>query len=578
MTTKYKTLLKTGLFIFVFLCGCVFPLFGDNGKWVIAAQKFAPDKSIAEDAVNTKMGEMIPADILEKIGYSATRNIYPDERFERSKYKLRTERQSLFLQLSAEYKKRDALVLSNYSDFKLKSAIHDSEKKIKEIQKKIDNNLAELKKATEENEVQMGQVEDALKNSNEDKTELTRFKNLFKNIFVKDESIIQKENISFYKDDYTALYTLPESLKNLPVDNPLCEKNIVSAGINTLITGHFSKYGDYISVYVDVYLFPGAKKIGSVVEVGSMQELELINTSIVMQIIPILANSLPVQLEIEIKPQEARAKTKVFIDNVLQPLENDKLIVDSGINTIQFVSDGYKSASTTYNFEGNKRYKIEVNFEKPKNGYIQVGLRKPIEGNMLMNGEHALEIDGKKSQIAINGKAILGEFITEDGNTAFFYVPEKMVYDGNYVSIKPKPMDRMAYIDKRRKIMYGTYSLFILSLIPTFYTYGNYQNYVNLYQNYQIDVETARKWQTATNVSRFVTIGCGILWGYELVRYLIAANSVLPQNARDDDNIYFEYADPETIKAKTEAEAKAKAEENKETDNTEIEKNGDTEE
>ena len=577
MTTKYKTLLKTGL-LFILLCGSAFPLFSENGKWLIAAQKFAPDKSIAEDAVNTKMGEMIPADILEKIGYSATRNIYPDERFERSKYKLRTERQSLFLQLSAEYKKRDALVLSNYSDFKLKSAIHDSEKKIKEIQKKIDNNLAELKKATEENEVQMGQVEDALKNSNEDKTELTRFKNLFKNIFVKDESIIQKENISFYKDDYTALYTLPESLKNLPVDDPLCEKNIVSAGINTLITGHFSKYGDYISVYVDVYLFPGAKKIGSVVEVGSMQELELINTSIVMQIIPILANSLPVQLEIEIKPQEARAKTKVFIDNVLQPLENDKLIVDSGINTIQFVSDGYKSAGTTYNFEGNKRYKIEVNFEKPKNGYIQVGLRKPIEGNMLMNGEHALEIDGKKSQIAINGKAILGEFITEDGNTAFFYVPEKMVYDGNYVSIKPKPMDRMAYIDKRRKIMYGTYSMFILSLIPTFYTYGNYQNYVNLYQNYQVDVETASKWQTATNVSRFVTIGCGILWGYELVRYLIAANSVLPQNARDDDNIYFEYADPETIKAKAEAEAKAKAEENKETDNTEIEKNGDIEE
>ena len=196
MTTKYKTLLKTGL-LCILLCGSAFPLFSENGKWLIAAQKFAPDKSIAEDAVNTKMGEMIPADILEKIGYSATRNIYPDERFERSKYKLRTERQSLFLQLSAEYKKRDALVLSNYSDFKLKSAIHESEKKIKEIQKKIDNNLAELKKATEENEVQMGQVEDALKNSNEDKTELTRFKNLFKNIFVKDESISRRKTYLF---------------------------------------------------------------------------------------------------------------------------------------------------------------------------------------------------------------------------------------------------------------------------------------------------------------------------------------------------------------------------------------------
>lgn len=571
MTTTYKTLLKTGLLFFL-LCSSSFPLFSENGKWVIAAQKFTPDKSIAADNVNSKMGEMIPADILEKIGYSAIRNVYPDERFERSKYKLRTERQSLFLQLSAEYKKRDALVISNYSNLKLKSAIHESEKKIKDIQKKIDNNLAELKKVTEENEVEMGQVEEALKNTNEEKSEITRFKNLFKNIFVKDESIIQKEQISFYKDDYTALYSLPESLRNLPVEDPVCEKNIVSAGINTLITGRFSKYGDYLSVYVDVYLFPGAKKIGSVVEVGSMQELELINTSIVMQLIPILANSLPVQLDITIKPEEARGKTMVFIDNVLQPLENNKLIVDSGINTIQFVSDGYKSAGTTYNFEGNKKYKIEINFEKSKIGYIQVGLKKTIEGNLLMNGEHALEIDGKKSQIAINGKAILGEFLSEDGSTAFFYVPEKMVYDGNYVTIKPKPLDRMAYIDKRRKIMYGTYSLFIMSLIPTFYTYGNYQNYVNLYQNYQTEVETAKKWQTATNVTRFITIGCGVLWGYELVRYLIAANSVLPQNARDEDNIYFEYADPEKIKAQS------KAVENTEIENTEIEKNGVTEE
>ncbi len=575
MTTKYKTLLKTGLFIFVFLCGCVFPLFGDNGKWVIAAQKFVPDKSIASDAVNAKMAEMIPADILEKIGYSAKRNIYPDERFERTKYKLRTERQSLFLQLSAEYKKRDALVLSNYSDFQLKNAIRDSEKKISEIQKKIDANLAELKKATEDNELKMGQVEEALKNSEEDPSEIERFKNLFKNIFVRDESIIQKEQISFYKDDYTALYSLPESMKNLSVDEPTCEKNIVSAGINTLITGHFSKYGDYISVYVDVYLFPGAKKIGSVVEVGSTKELELINTSIVMQIIPILANSIPVQLEITIEPPEAREKTMVYIDNVLQHLENGKLIVDSGINVIQFVSEGYKSAGTTYNFEGNKRYKIEVNFEKPKTGYVQVGLRKPIEGSLLMNGEHALEIDGVKSQIAINGKAILGEFVTENGETAFFYIPEKMVYDGNYVSIKPKPMDRMAYIDKRRKIMYGTYSLFIMSLIPTFYTYGNYQNYVNLYQNYQTDTATAKNWQTATNVTRFISIGCGILWGYELVRYLIAANTVLPQNARDEDNLYFEYVDPEVLKAQKEA-LENQAEENK-TEKSEIEKNGDTE-
>ena len=557
------------------LCGggLLFPLFCENGKWVIAAQKFVPDLSIASDVVNDKTAELIPADILEKIGYSAMRNVYPDERFERTKYKLRTERQSLFLQLSAEYKKRDALVLSNYSDMKLKSAIKESEKKIKDIQKKIDANLAEQKKASDENEKQMAQVDQALKSMNEKESEFDRYKNLFRRMFVHDESIIQQEQISFYKDDYTSLFSFSDQLKELSVTDPLCEKAVVNAGINTLITGRFSKYGEYISVYVDLYSFPGAKRIGSVAEVGSVNDLELINTSIVMQIIPILVNSLPVQLEIAISPEEAEAKTMVFIDNVLQKLENGKIIVDSGINTIQFVSEGYKSATTTYNFESNKKYKIEVNFEKPKTGYIQVGLRKPLEGNLLMNGERAIDIDGKKSQISINGNAILGEFISENGDTAFFYIPEKMVYDGNYVTIKPKPMDRMAYIDKRRKIMYGTYSVFILSLIPTFYAYGNYQNYVNLYKNYQVDTKTARNWQNATNVTRFISIGCGVLWGYELVRYLIAANSVLPQNARDGDDALFEFVDPQTLNEKAAEDENAKSENNIE--NTTEEKNGD---
>ena len=103
----------------------------------------------------------------------------------------------------------------------------------------------------------------------------------------------------------------------------------------------------------------------------------------------------------------------------------------------------------------------------------------------------------------------------------------------------------MAYIDKRRKIMYPSYSVFIMSLIPMFYTNANFKNYVELYNNDQTDFKTAKNWQTATNVTRAVSIGCGIFWGYELVRYLIAANTVLPQNARVDKHSDFVYYVPE---------------------------------
>ena len=552
------------LFIFSVLLFASAPLFCEDNKWTIAAQKFTPDSGTPNNAVNDKTGELIPSDILEKIGNSVVRNVMPDEQFERTKYKLRTERQSLFLQLSAEYKRRDALVLSNYSELKLKSALTDSKKKIKEIQKKIDTNLQEEKKAYEKNAQRMQDVADGKAELENKDSELIRYRKLFKNIFVKDENLIQQEQIHFYKDDYTSLFALSDDVKEKDITDPLYEKKVVSAGINTLITGHFSKFDEYISVYVDVYEFPGAKKIGSVAEVGSVQDLELVTNSIAMQIVPMLSNSLPVELELTIGPEEAASGAKVYVDDELQKIENNKIIVDSGIHTIQFISDGYKNAGTTYSFEGNRKYKIEVTFEKPKLGYLQLGLRKPVEGESLMNGERSLEITNVKSQIAINGKEILGEFIAENGETAFFYIPKNLVFDGSYVTINPKPMDRMAYVDKRRKIMYASYSAFMVSLIPTFYTYGNYKNNVNLYRNYQVDYDTAKSWQTATNITRIISIGCGIFWGYELVRYLIAANSVLPQNARAGDLAEFEYYEPPII----DAEAAASTE-NSETTETE---------
>ena len=555
MTKRFSAFI---LIVFLWASGLTLPLFCEDGKWVIAAQKFTADTGLEDNAVNAKTAELLPTDILEKIGYSVVRNVYPDEQFERTRYKLRTERQSLFLQLSAEYKRRDSLVLSNYSNLKLKAAISDSKKKIKDIQKKLDENIAELKKATEENEKRMTAVAEGKAEHENDDSELIRFKKLFRNIFVKDENLIQKEDIKFYRDDFSTLYTPSENLKGLDFADPLYEKNLVSAGINTLITGHFSKYGDYISVYVDMYSYPGGKRIGSVSEVGSASELETVTNSIAMQLLPLLAHSLPVELQISIGPEEAVAKTSIYIDDTLEKTEDGKIIIDSGIHTIQFVSEGFKNAGTTYAFEGNKSYKIEVAFEKPKSGFLQIGLRKPIEGDILANGERALEIDGVKSQISINGKEILGEFIAENGETAFFYIPKRLVFDGSYVTIKPKPMDRMSYIDKRRKIMYASYSAFMISLIPTFYTYGNYQNYLNLYKNYQIDYDTAKGWQTATNVCRIISIGCGIWWGYELVRYLLAANSVLPQNARAGDLSEYEYYEPPEITEETEAESPEK--------------------
>ena len=532
MTKKYKKL-RAVVLVFTFLWTSFLPLFGEDGKWVIAAQKFIYARGQTKNAVTSNIEETIPINILEKISRSLERNIMPNERFERENYKLCTERQSLYLQLSSEYKKRDSLVLNNYSDMRMKSELKAEEKKIKQIQEKLEKNIAEQKEKYEKAEAQMhlaaGEVDD---DDNVELNEAELVKNLIKNIFEQSEDLITEENIALYKDSVESLFKTTVKVKETDYTEPLFEKEVVSSGINGLITGQITSYGDFISVAVDLYNYPGAKKIGSVMEVGEIKELDLITSEISRQILPMIVNTLPVKFVFSIEPEEAKEKLSIYVDDVLQKMENDTVSLDSGSHRIQFVSEGYKSAGVTYFFEGNKKYNIEVKFERPVIGHIQLQLKNELPGNIYANAEPALKFDDRNSQISINGNTILGEFITEDNETAFFYIPKKQTFDGSAVTLNPKPRDRTEYVNTRRKWMYGAYTVFMISLIPTFYTFGNFQINKDLYSKHQIDFETAKRWQTASNISSTISICCGVFWGIELIRYLVAANSVLPQNVK----------------------------------------------
>ena len=532
MTKKYNKL-RAVVLVFTFLWTSFSPLFGEDGKWVIAAQKFIYARGQTKNAVTSNIEETIPINILEKISRSLERNIMPNERFERENYKLRTERQSLYLQLSSEYKKRDSLVLNNYSDMRMKSELKAAEKKIKQIQEKLEKNIAEQKVKYEKAEAQMhlaaGEVDD---DDNVELNEAELVKNLIKNIFEQSEDLITEENIALYKDSVESLFKTTVKVKETDYTEPLFEKEVVSSGINGLITGQITSYGDFISVAVDLYNYPGAKKIGSVMEVGEIKELDLITSEISRQILPMIVNTLPVKFVFSIEPEEAKEKLSIYVDDVLQKMENDTVSLDSGSHRIQFVSEGYKSAGVTYFFEGNKKYNIEVKFERPVIGHIQLQLKNELTGNIYANAEPALKFDDRNSQISINGNTILGEFITEDNETAFFYIPKKQTFDGSAVTLNPKPRDRTEYVNTRRKWMYGAYTVFMISLIPTFYTFGNFQINKDLYSKHQIDFETAKRWQTASNISSTISICCGVFWGIELIRYLVAANSVLPQNVK----------------------------------------------
>ena len=124
---------------------------------------------------------------------------------------------------------------------------------------------------------------------------------------------------------------------------------------------------------VDLYNYPGAKLIGSALEIGTMDDIDLITSSLARQLLPKIANALPVKLIVKINPPEAAKNPMIYIDDVLQKSEEKKLILASGIHRIQFVSKGYQTAGTTYFFEGNQIYDIQIDFKEQKIGYIDLG-------------------------------------------------------------------------------------------------------------------------------------------------------------------------------------------------------------
>ena len=106
--------------------------------------------------------------------------------------------------------------------------------------------------------------------------------------------------------------------------------------------------------------------------------------------------------------------------------------------------------------------------------------------------------------------------------------------------------------------MYGSYSVLLCSLLGTVYTNGTLKNMARYY-NQRVDVlsnqdvnnidyekrleeiefleeyyEKALKYQKANQITSGISIAAGVWFGYELIRYFIAADSVLPVSAKED--------------------------------------------
>ncbi|WP_191013633.1 hypothetical protein [Treponema zioleckii] len=122
-----KIFRKKSLFVIFLFLIFSFKICADD--WVLAAQKFTFKQPKSNPENLTKAAEVLPQLILEQISKGGLRTIPESETLNRKLYTLQTDRISLFLQLSKEFKTRDALVLSKKRPKDLEKALLEQRKK-----------------------------------------------------------------------------------------------------------------------------------------------------------------------------------------------------------------------------------------------------------------------------------------------------------------------------------------------------------------------------------------------------------------------------------------------------------------
>lgn len=519
--------------LFIFLGEKVF-----CGDWILAAQKFNFDSGKSLASAEQDLAFLMPQLIMEKISEGLSRNTTSQEMLDRSLNNLLVERQSLFLQLSKEVKARDSIFLLPESEKKIRKKILAQEKQIVEIKNQIDENLEKTR-----------QLYDEFKKINSDQEEKTESSfsplpfNPFKNLFVKKNPSLlpspQNEKVSFYKENIYELFSSSQEAADSGIESRKFEAEVVAANINGLISGTIAVYGEYFSVSCALYNFPGKKILGQVTEVGSLKDYISVAENAASYFVPIVVNSFPVELYFEIQPQEALKNAIVSVDGNVYKGVPKKISVPSGNHSIMIESEGYVSRSINYDFEGFQKFMVQGNMKLRSEISGSIELKNSLDSVFLYSGSDfisEISADNNSAKIAFDGSPAIGQVKSaqDENKLFFFYVPEILQRNQSRLFVKGETVNHSEYIDKRRIAAYRAYTALVLSVPFTLYSVGKNNSVVNAYDRGDLkDRDEVLKWKRYGTISSGVTFACLGFFCFELARYLIAANSLLPSNAKE---------------------------------------------
>lgn len=536
------------VFASLFLSLCASAAGADS--WTLGVMEFSFRQTGERPVSSAQAASVLPQLIIEQFSSEEVRSIPAQESLDRRLKELQTARLSLFLQLSKEHRARDSLILTSTKPGALQKALRSQMEKIRDIEIQIDQNLEDVRRAEDEARPRIEREARSSGGGRERRGRRGDGFAPFSFFHRNDADEIVSESVVLYKGDPTALFKPGEKSLEAGLSSWDFEQEVVGAGINGLITGEITTYGDYCSVTASLRVYPGAKVFGTVTEVGLLTDLMPLALSIARNLDSKIANALPVLMEFDIEPRETARDARVMIDGVVFPLTrsdgtfDSRIIKDAGIHHISISAAGYEPVSFSYSFSGDSRFLIHAALVPEVHGVARIRLKKYRDGVFHTYGLLQSPVtDGSPyAEVQVNSKPVLGVFTvpkaspddSDSSNIAFFRIPQGSAFDGASLVVSAKPFDREANIDRRRRWMYTAYTAVICTLPLTFYYMGEFTAENTAYSQGRGDYGRLLDLQRKSNICAGVTAACGLWAVVELVRYLWAADRVLPAKARID--------------------------------------------
>ncbi len=530
--------------IVILFCTLTFIPSAFADDWVLGAKQFTFTKQTSLSSTQVGLEKVIPALMLEQISVGSKHLPGEEELYFRQRQSLKTNRTSLFLQLSKEVQKRDSLVLSYSDSKKIKKEIAACEENIKEIQKKIDDNLKE------QDEINQKKIDDEALNENQnDLIFLSQ-----ENKSPKKENIVLSESVVLYKNSYDTLVNISSSATSSEI-----ERTCRAEKINGLLSGKITSYGDYILVNVEIRTYPGGTLLGQATDIGTIRGVKKIASNLVQDLMPKIANALPVELFFDIIPYTKKNELSLSLDGVVYNPCPEKITVEAGLHTLEFDSPTSNKISLSYDFSDSSAFYISLPLTDKSQGAFNLYLKNQVEGSFYSNGQLTGNTDENYfASLKVNGQSVLGQFISkekrkvlkekkvtlEDGSestelveedgepySTFFFIPQSLMVENDSLMVDVKVQDLNEIINRRRIWMYRGYSAFVISVPVMMLSNGIATSVINAYNSGNEERGAAVFWNTAKYISIGTTVASSAFFIFELVRYLNAANQVLPVNA-----------------------------------------------